>query len=360
MRHFISLLLLGSIFSTTSTAQTKLEYGDFIQLDNKIEWAMETNNYLDLTPKMPKYSISDWYLKKLSKAGITAYQQDSSGFSVTQFKMSRNNWNSDLRVDTINYIFLFRERQNLLRDDIYASKTNCICDSCSHHALFDIIKTKQIVYYKKGKFSISNVLLTPMCMKDSIENERALFTWYNLFNVAFNHKATATPTKDMIHIGEVTGWYNFSPSQSNSSGKLITTKNPNVMVLVNRDFQKGLITAYNPTTGKKITDKKYFTVLNETIEVPTFDSLGEQIGYKKIRPELNLDSFYNFKITQDVYFDTKNEVLISKVKKVTVQKQVITSSGVYLGLTEFATIYFDRASLEANNTGSKQKPLKKK
>jgi hypothetical protein len=360
MRRTLLLSVLCITLSSISSAQNKLEYGDFIQWDNKIEWAMETNNYLDLTPKMPKYNISDWYLKKLSKGGINVYGQDSEGFAVTQSKLYRKGWNSDLSVDTINYILLFRERQNLSRDEVYASKANCICDSCSHAGLFDIIKTKQIVYYKNGKFSISNVLLTPMCLKDSIANERELLTWYNLFNVAFNNKANPIPAKDMIHIGEITAWYDFSPPSLNSSSRLLTTKNSRIMTLINRDFQKGLITVYNPTTGKKINNKTYFTLSEETIEIPIYDSTGEQLGYKKIKPQLSLDSVSNFKITQDVYFDTKNEALISKVKKVTVQKKVITSYGVYLGLTDFAVINYEKPSSATGDRGLKQKPVKKK
>src|ERR1035437_9723599 len=294
MRYSLSLIILSILLSTTSHAQNKLEYGDFIQWDNKIEWAMESTNYLDLTPKMPKYSISDWYLKKLSKSGITVYQQYPGEFAVTQSKLYRNGWNSNLAIDTLNYHMIFRERENLSYEEINASKNNCTCDSCSHARLFDIIKTKQIIYYKSGKFSISNVLLTPMCMKDSMEYEKETFAWYNLFNVAFNNKANITPSKDMIYIGAVTAWYDFSPPTPNStSSRLLTTKNSKVMTLINRDFQKGLVAFYSLTTGKKISDKEYFTVSQQTIEVATFDSLGNQVGYKKLRPEQNLDSFYH-------------------------------------------------------------------
>ncbi|UAY53313.1 hypothetical protein [Ferruginibacter albus] len=82
MKNIWLLILL--IPSLKAVSQKKLEYGDFIQWDNKIEWAFETDQYFDLTPKIPKYSITDWYLKKLKTSGINSYKINRDGYSVSK------------------------------------------------------------------------------------------------------------------------------------------------------------------------------------------------------------------------------------------------------------------------------------
>jgi hypothetical protein len=343
MRSLFPLIVLVFFFYSSS-AQTKMEYGDFIQFDNKIQWAMESDNYFDLIPKIPKYSITDWYLKKLRNTGIVSYQKNADGFSLTRSKLTRKGWNTGLSLDTVSAKETFDERFYQAGFDPTTAMSNCLCDSCYKPGLFDIAKVKQIVYYKSGKFYIINILLTSMCLKEKINSEdNGSFSWYNLFNVAFNNNPSVAPNKNMIYIGTIEKSYNFSPDANLSdSRKLLTAKSQGIMTYVNKDYQKGLFSINDPNTGKKIKDKTYFTLSHEIYEVPVYDSLGEQVGYKKVKPELNLDSFYNFKITQDVYFDTKKEVLVSKIKNVTVQKKVITSSGVYLGLTNFAILNYDK------------------
>jgi hypothetical protein len=333
-----------------------MEYGDFIQFDNKIQWAMESDNYFDLIPKIPKYSITNWYLKKLRNPGIVSYQKNADGFSVTRSKLNRKEWNIDLSLDTVSAKETFYEKFFQAGFDPTAVRSNCLCDSCYRPGLFDIAKVKQIVYYKSGKFYIINILLTPMCLKEKINSsDNGSFSWYDLFNVAFNNNPAIAPNKNMIYIGTIEKSYNFSPDANLSdSRKLLTAKSQGIMTYVNKDYQKGLFSINDPNTGKKIKDKTYFTLSHETNEVALYDSLGEQTGYKKVKQELNLDSFYNFKITQDVYFDTKKEVLVSKIKIVTVQKKVITSSGEYLGLTNFAIINYDKMQ-QVGESGKRKK-----
>lgn len=356
----VSVFGISIFLGVNCFSQKSLEYGDFIQSDNSIQWAMETNNYLDLTPKIPKYSITAWYLKKLSKEKqITVYNPEPNGFSFNRYILARKDWNKNVSLDTINYTQLFHDRKNFLSgEQILASKGNCLCDSCYKPFLFDVLQVKQILYYKKGKLNISNVLLSPLCLNGAVAGESDMFTWYRLFNVAYNNKPSLSPTANMVFIGNIDSRYNLSGQITPSDNKrLLTSKTSDLMRMINDDYQKGLFSIYNPNTGKRITNKKYFTQSNDSLTVPTYDSTGTIAGYKIVSPELNLDSFYNFKINQDVWFDPIHEVLISKVKSVTVQKKVITSAGIYLGNSDFATIYYDKpAAVEAK----KAKPVRRK
>jgi hypothetical protein len=328
--------------------QKKLEYGDFIQWDNKIRWAMETDNFLDLTPKMPKYSITAWYLNKLRTEGINIYKLNNDTYSVTQGRLTHNGWNNNLSVDTINFRQLFRGQESKISvEAVNAAKGNCLCDSCYHPTLFDIIKVKQLIYYKNGRFYISNVLLTPMCLKDSLEYENEFSRWYELLNVAFNNKPDISPTSKMVYIGTVEKSYDLSASNTNSQQKrLLTRQNPGIMNMMYYDLKKGLITPYDPddkTRKRKLKD--VFLRITPEVMIQEYDSLGNVVGTRKIRQEVNTDSIYNFKLSQDVYFDREKEILVSKVKSVTIQAYIITSSGVNLGLGDIATIYYDKAPL---------------
>lgn len=360
MRNFIKLtstLLLCNFFLTLS-AQKRLEYGDFIQWDNKIRWAMEIDNYLDLTPKIPKYSITSWYLKKLRTQGIAAYQLNNDKYSVTENKLSHNDWNKNLSIDTINFRNLFRgQEMRISEESVNAAKGNCLCDSCYVSTLFDIIKVKQLIYYKNAKFYISNVMLTPMCLKDSLEYDNEFSRWYGLFNVAFNYKQDITPAANMVYIGNVEKTYDFSiPNVNSPQKRLLTTRNPRIMSMMYEDLKKGLITPYDPddkTRKRKLKD--VFLRISPEMLIQDYDSLGNPVGTRKIRQEVNKDSIYNFKISQDVYFDMEKEVLVSKVKSVTIQANIITSTGVNLGLADVAVIYYDNTPLEKKRVQSAQK-----
>jgi hypothetical protein len=210
------------------------------------------------------------------------------------------------------------------------------------------MKVKQLIYYKNGRFSIANVLLTPMCLKDTLEYENEFSRWYELFNVAFNDKPDIAPNAKMIYVGNIEKSYDLSAPNSNSQQKkLLTTKNPRIMNMLYEDLKKGLITAYDPddkTRKKKLKD--VFQRIATEVMIQDYDSLGNATATRKIKQEVNPDSIYNFKISQDVYFDREKEVLISKIQSVTIQASIITSTGINLGLGDIAIIYYDKLPSE--------------
>ncbi len=78
----------------------------------------------------------------------------------------------------------------------------------------------------------------------------------------------------------------------------------------------------------------------EEIEVPLFDSVGNQIGSKRMRPEVNLDSFYKFRIKEEVIFDKESSRLFWRILGIAPVKNVVTSMGVNLGETELFWAYY--------------------
>ena len=78
----------------------------------------------------------------------------------------------------------------------------------------------------------------------------------------------------------------------------------------------------------------------DEIDVPIIDSNGVTTGTKKMRPEINLDSFYKFRIKEEVIFDKESSRLFWRILGIAPVKNVITSMGVNLGETELFWVYY--------------------
>ena len=76
------------------------------------------------------------------------------------------------------------------------------------------------------------------------------------------------------------------------------------------------------------------------MEVPIYDEAGELTGTKKMLNEVNLDSFYKFRIKEEVIFDKESSRLWWRIIGIAPIKNVITSTGLNLGETELFWIYY--------------------
>ncbi|MGG9971227.1 gliding motility protein GldN [Ferruginibacter sp. SUN002] len=74
--------------------------------------------------------------------------------------------------------------------------------------------------------------------------------------------------------------------------------------------------------------------------VDIYDSLGNKIGTKEVVREVNLDSFYKFRIKEEVVFDKEASRLFWRILGIAPVKNVITSAGVALGETELFWVYY--------------------
>lgn len=73
------------------------------------------------------------------------------------------------------------------------------------------------------------------------------------------------------------------------------------------------------------------TIAGDPISVPLYDTLGNITGYKETPPEINLDSFYRFKIKEEVIFDKESSRLFWRIIGIAPIKDIITNEGVNLG-----------------------------
>ena len=81
-------------------------------------------------------------------------------------------------------------------------------------------------------------------------------------------------------------------------------------------------------------------ISGEEVEVPDYDSLGNLVGSRKMRNDINLDSFYKFRIKEEVIFDKESSRLFMRILGIAPVKSIITSSGVNIGESELFWVYY--------------------
>ncbi len=91
-----------------------------------------------------------------------------------------------------------------------------------------------------------------------------------------------------------------------------------------------------PMTVKEVSQ----VISGGAVDVPIYDSLGNVIGTRSVTAEVNLDSFYKFRIKEEVIFDKESSRLFWRILGIAPVKNIITSQGVNLGETELFWVYY--------------------
>ncbi len=81
-------------------------------------------------------------------------------------------------------------------------------------------------------------------------------------------------------------------------------------------------------------------IAGDSVAVPLIDSNGVQYGVRYQRNDVNLDSFYKFRIKEEVIFDKESSRLFWRILGIAPVKNVITSLGVNLGESELFWVYY--------------------
>jgi len=81
-------------------------------------------------------------------------------------------------------------------------------------------------------------------------------------------------------------------------------------------------------------------VAGDEIVIPILDSNGVKIGEKTMRNEVNMDSFYKFRIKEEVIFDKESSRLFWRILGIAPLKRIITASGQDLGESELFWVYY--------------------
>jgi gliding motility associated protien GldN len=76
------------------------------------------------------------------------------------------------------------------------------------------------------------------------------------------------------------------------------------------------------------------------VPVPIIDSNGVQTGVVYKRNEVNLDSFYKFRIKEEVIFDKESSRLFWRILGIAPLKRIVTASGLDMGESELFWVYY--------------------
>ncbi len=130
--------------------------------------------------------------------------------------------------------------------------------------------------------------------------------------------------------------FNYAAEEDNGNQRFIS--------IILQAIQDSAVTVFNsiddrfttPMTKAEVSK----AVMGEEIDVPQYDSIGNLTGTKRVRPEINLDSFYKFRIKEEVIFDKESSRLFWRILGIAPVKNIITSQGVDLGPTELFWVYY--------------------
>jgi gliding motility associated protien GldN len=81
-------------------------------------------------------------------------------------------------------------------------------------------------------------------------------------------------------------------------------------------------------------------VAGEVIDVPIYGENGEIVRVDRQRNEVSLDSFYRFRIKEEVIFDKESSRLFWRILGIAPLKKIVTTEGLDLGFTELFWVYY--------------------
>ncbi|HSN59971.1 MAG TPA: gliding motility protein GldN [Ferruginibacter sp.] len=81
-------------------------------------------------------------------------------------------------------------------------------------------------------------------------------------------------------------------------------------------------------------------ISGDPVDVPIYDENGNLTGTKQMVNDINFDSFYKFRIKEEVIFDKESSRLFWRILGIAPVKNVVTSQGVNLGESELFWVYY--------------------
>jgi gliding motility associated protien GldN len=134
--------------------------------------------------------------------------------------------------------------------------------------------------------------------------------------------------------------FRYSASEDNGNQRFISI----LFKAIQDGPDNGGVTVFSPIDDRFTTPMTISDVAEKisggTVKVPIYDSLGNVTGYKETAAEVNLDSFYKFRIKEEVIFDKESSRLFWRILGIAPVKNIITSAGVDLGESELFWVYY--------------------
>ncbi len=130
--------------------------------------------------------------------------------------------------------------------------------------------------------------------------------------------------------------FKYSADENNGNQRFIS--------ILFQAIQDSAVTVFNsiddrfttPMTKSEVSS----IVAGAEVAVPIIDSNGVQTGVVYKRNEVNMDSFYKFRIKEEVIFDKESSRLFWRILGIAPLKRIITASGVDMGESELFWVYY--------------------
>lgn len=130
--------------------------------------------------------------------------------------------------------------------------------------------------------------------------------------------------------------FKYSADENNGNQRFIS--------ILLQSIQDSLVTVFSAVDDRFTTPMTRGevgkTISGEPVDVPIYDAQGNLTGTKKMVNDINFDSFYKFRIKEEVIFDKESSRLFWRILGIAPVKNVITSQGVNLGESELFWVYY--------------------
>lgn len=134
--------------------------------------------------------------------------------------------------------------------------------------------------------------------------------------------------------------FRYSANEDNGNQRFIS-----ILFKAIQDGQdNGGVTAFNAIDDRFTTPMTRAElakiIAGDPVTVPIYGPDGLVTGYKTTAPEVNLDSFYKFRIKEEVIFDKESSRLFWRILGIAPLKNIYTSTGEYIGESEMFWVYY--------------------
>lgn len=130
--------------------------------------------------------------------------------------------------------------------------------------------------------------------------------------------------------------FRYSADEDNGNQRFIS--------ILFKAIQDGDVTAFSSIDDRFTTPLTVAevakTVSGGTTTVPIIDTFGNVSSYKTTTLEVNLDSFYKFRIKEEVIFDKESSRLFWRILGIAPIKSIVTSEGINLGEAPLFWVYY--------------------
>lgn len=134
--------------------------------------------------------------------------------------------------------------------------------------------------------------------------------------------------------------FRYAASEDNGNQRFISI----LFKAIQDGPDNGGVTVFSPVDDRFTTPLTVAEVASKisggVVSVPIYDSTGNITGTKDVVAEVNLDSFYKFRIKEEVIFDKESSRLFWRILGIAPVKNVVTSQGLNLGETELFWVYY--------------------